>query len=201
MRCGHFHPMYIWGMRPPLYDVLQSFSRFRKDDLVPMISIVRENTYKSGENKGEPNLRTVTRRPVNPSRAMRRVVYVVDVPYMLLKHRKLMLNFFQTTSLTGSSIHMLRTRPPYKLPLFLLILRQQTISTHHPFSLCCLTPILTPRAVRSVLPFWPASQSTLTVRPRWIIFRTNDSKAGVIIVQISSFMSPRDQDFRPSPSV
>lgn len=66
-----------------------------------MISIVRENTYNSGENKGESNVLTMTRRP-NPVG----VVYVVDVPHMLLKYRKLMLSFFQTTSLTSSSILM-----------------------------------------------------------------------------------------------
>ena len=83
---------------------------------------------------------------------------------------------FQTASLASLFIHMFGTRPPRKLPLLLLIFRQtkQTISTHHPFSSCCLTPILTSRAGRSVLRFWLGSQTILTVRAHLIMFRISD---------------------------
>ena len=43
------------------------------------MSVVRENTYNLGENKSELNVLAVTRRPVNPSQAIRREVSVVDV--------------------------------------------------------------------------------------------------------------------------
>ena len=91
---------------------------------------------------------------------------------------------------------MFGTRPPCKLLLLDLSSTKQTINTHHPFSLCCLTRILTSRVGRSVHHFWLASQSIVTVRPRLIIFRTSDSKASVISVQIFLLtMSPGSKAF------